>query len=145
MKLTSLPSLRLPGATRRALAGACALLFFADAALATWSIVAINRKTGEVCISRATCLARFDLQRFLPVLVVGKGGGAAQSFVDTSGVNRKIIWDGLMAGAPPALILQNLSQTDPSHQTRQYCITDFDNAPVTFTGSAAGIAKFGVS
>lgn len=149
MKLTSLPSLWLRStavrvASRRIAAGACAALVFANAALATWSIVAINRKTGEVCVSSATCLASFDLQRFLPVVVVGKGGGAAQSSIDSQGTNRKIIWDGLMGGATPTQILQTLAMFDPSHQTRQYGIVDFNNTPVTFTGSAAGIAKFGV-
>jgi uncharacterized protein DUF1028/invasin-like protein len=129
----------------RPLSYGAALLALANAVFATWSIVAVNTKTGEVCVSSATCLANFDLQRYLPVVVVGKGGGAAQSAIDASGANRKIIWDGLIAGASPALILQNLAGTDPQHQSRQYGIVDMHNPPITFTGSGAGIAKFGVA
>ncbi len=101
--------------------------------------------TGEVCVASATCLQSFDLKRGLAVLRVGQGAGAAQSFIDTSGNNRKIIWDGFGAGTPPATILAQLAAADGAHQTRQYGIVDLPNAPVTFTGALAGAAKAGTA
>lgn len=112
---------------------------------ATWSIIAVDMRTKQVVVASATCLTSFDLRRFLPVVVVGRGAGCAQSFVDTTGQNRLAIWNGLMAQQPPAQILQVLQQIDPNFQTRQYGIVDMNNTPVTFTGTGAGIAKFGVA
>jgi hypothetical protein len=121
------------------------LLTCASTATATWSIVAVNTRTKEICVASATCLTSFDLRRFLPVIVVGKGAGCAQSFVDSSGANRLAIWNGLHTYNTPANILQVLQQIDPGFQTRQYGIVDMPSTPVTFTGTGAGIAKFGVA
>jgi len=35
---------------------------------ATWSIVAVNARTGEVGAASVTCLANFDLRRAAPVI-----------------------------------------------------------------------------
>ncbi len=113
-------------------------------ALATWSLVAIDHATGEVAVASATCLANFNLKRFLPVISVGKGAGAAQSFIDTSGQNRVRMFAGFNEGRTPAEILAELEATDSSHQTRQYGIASFDGPPVTFTGTGAGQARAGV-
>jgi hypothetical protein len=71
------------------------LLLLAGSARATWSIIAVNTRTREICVSSATCLANFDLQRWLPVVVVGKGAGCAPSFVGNSGLNRLAVFNGL--------------------------------------------------
>ena len=118
---------------------------FGSPALATWSIVALNTRTGEVCVASATCIASFPLERWLAVLSVGKGGAAAQSAVDSTGANRLTIWNGLQSGATPAEILEQLAQSDPSHQGRQYGIVSFDGDPVSFTGWSAGLARSSVS
>ncbi len=116
----------------------------APQAWATWSIVVVNRKTGEVGVTSATCIEDLDLRRYLPVIVVGKGAAAAQSFIDPQGGNRQQIWLGLEAGYPPERILQMLGGTDSGHATRQYGIVSRVGAPVTFTGSGAGLARLGV-
>lgn len=122
-----------------------AALWLSSPALATWSIVALNKVTGEVCVASATCIdGNFPLKRYLPVVVVDKGAAAAQSFIDTGAFNRKRIWNHLHAGADPQSILDLLESTDSQHETRQYGIVSFTGAPVTFTGSLAGAAKFGV-
>lgn len=133
----------LPSA-RRFLSLALAFLLLVPAAQATWSIVVVNRATGEVCVASATCITNFSLKRWLPVVVVGKGGGAAQSAVDIDGTNRLKIRDGLLAGDTPQEILDLLAQHG-AHQSRQYGIAAFDGAPVTFTGTGAGEAKYGVA
>ncbi len=129
----------------RLFTAALGLLLLAQPALSTWSIVVVNTKTGEVCVAAATCLPNAPLKNMLPVLVTGHGVAAAQSVIDTGAVNRKIIWDGFHAGLTPDQILQQLAQTDPQHQARQYGIVDLFNSPVTFTGSGAGAAASGVA
>lgn len=120
-------------------------ILLAGDALATWSIVLVNIHTGEVGVASATCIdGKFPLKRWLPVVVVGKGAGAAQSAVDVTGVNRAKIFNGLQAGLTPQEILDDLAQSS-SHQSRQYGIAAFTGDAVTFTGSGAGEGKFGVT
>ncbi len=121
------------------------LVVCAGPALATWSIVVVNRVTGEVCVASATCIGnKFPLKVWLPVIAVEKGGGVAQSAVDSTGGNRLVIWNGLQAGLAPARILDQLSKNDGWFQQRQYGIVDFNASPITFTGSQAGKACLGV-
>ena len=127
----------------------CTLLFcwamLAPLASATWSIVVINRATGEVCVACATCIGgKFPLKKWVPVIVVEKGAAAAQSFVDSLGGNRMLIWNKMHGGVVPERILDLLEKQDGGHQTRQYGIVSFDGDPVTFTGTGAGLARYGV-
>ncbi|MBL8862191.1 MAG: DUF1028 domain-containing protein [Planctomycetes bacterium] len=129
----------------RLLALLLSLLVLAAPARATWSIVVVNHRTGEVCVASATCLAGFDLKPALCVLRVGEGGAAAQSVVDTSGANRLAIWNELANGTAPADIVTLLGTQDSLHQRRQYGIVSLRAGPATFTGSQCGQARFGVS
>ncbi|MCK6447118.1 MAG: DUF1028 domain-containing protein [Planctomycetes bacterium] len=126
--------------TLRRFVSLVALCALAAPALATWSIVVVNTRTGEVGVAGATCLLG-DLERILPVVVPGVGGGCAQSMVDVSAQNRLVIYDGLLGGFAPADILAALAATDPQHQKRQYGIVNLLDTPVTFTGNGAGKAK----
>ncbi len=137
----------LARAARPLLFAALALVLLVPRAAATWSIIVVDRITGEVVISSATCLANFNLRKNLAVVVVGKGAGAAQSAIDLSGVNRLKIFEGLIAGDSPQEILDLLAQTDNGHQSKQYGIvsTDPAQAPITFTGNQAGLAATGVT
>ncbi|MEM7309293.1 MAG: DUF1028 domain-containing protein [Planctomycetota bacterium] len=123
----------------RALAPIAGLALLASPAPATWSIVAVNTETGEVCVATATCLTDLDIQLAVPVIVVGQGAAAAQSFV--SFVNKKRIYDGFLAGDTPAEILAFLEANDGFHQGRQYGIVDLFSPSASFTGSFAGEAK----
>jgi hypothetical protein len=122
---------------KRLLSAATALTLAAGAASATWSIVLINTRTGEVGVASATCLENFDLRANTPVLLCGVGGATAQSFVDSTGQNRVLIRDRLLAGVDPAQILAELSTFDSGHQTRQYGIADVRGRAVTFSGTSA--------
>jgi hypothetical protein len=102
-------------------------------------------RTGEIAIGSATCLTNFDLRQGLPVVVVGRGAGAAQSFVDVTGSNRARIRLGLIQDKPPDQILEQLDFYDPNHQTRQYGIADHRGRTLTFTGSGAGEFAAGVT
>ena len=128
-------------ATRLAALAFAVLLALAPPASATWSIVLVDTKTGEVAIAGATCLESLNLEQFLPVIVVGKGGAVAQSAIDTAAKNRKKIFEQLQLGTPPAEILQIVLDGDIAKSTRQYGIVDLSPASVGYTGGAAGKAK----
>src|SRR5687768_2190919 len=78
-----------------------ALGFFllAENASATWSVVAVDRATGLVVISSATCVAQQSFERFpakdlrdvQAIVVPGKGVAAAQAAVDRTRENQKLI------------------------------------------------------
>jgi hypothetical protein len=114
-----------------------ALALVAGSATATWSIVLINTRTGEVGVASATCLQNFDLRANTPVLLCGVGAATAQSFVDATGQNRVLIRDRLLSGVDPAQILNELSAFDSGHQTRQYGIADVRGRTLTFSGTGA--------
>ncbi|MGE3174915.1 MAG: DUF1028 domain-containing protein [Planctomycetota bacterium] len=105
---------------------------------ATWSIILVDTRTGEVAIASATCLTGFDLQLNASIVLVGRGAAAAQSFVDTTGANRVLIFTQLQAGTDPAQILAQLAIADTAHQSRQYGIVDTQGRAIGFTGTGAG-------
>jgi hypothetical protein len=104
---------------------------------ATWSIVLVDTKTGEVGVAACTCLEGLDLLKLLPVMVVGHGGGAAQSAIDTTGANRKKMYDQLLLGTPPADIIPILLDGDLQKKARQYGIADLSPAAAGYTGGGA--------
>ncbi|UYV12763.1 MAG: DUF1028 domain-containing protein [Phycisphaera sp.] len=117
---------------------AAALLSAAGTAQATWSILLVDTRTGEIALGSATCLTSFDLRANTPVIITGVGAATAQSFVDSSGRNRVRIRDGLALGLTPSEILADLSTFDSGHQTRQYGIVDTTGLAATFSGTGAG-------
>jgi len=125
---------------RHALAAtAAALSACAGTAQATWSIVLVDTRTGEVALGSATCLTGFDLRANTPVLLTGVGGATAQSQADTNGVNRAFIRDGLLTATPPSQILTGLLTFDsPNGQRRQYGIADVLGRAATFSGTLNG-------
>mgnify|MGYP001140468392 CR=1 FL=1 len=121
-----------------ALASSAAVLSAAGTANATWSILLVDTRTGEIALGSATCLTGFDLRANTPVIITGVGAATAQSFVDGSGRNRVRIRDGLALGLTPAEIFADLSTFDPGHQTRQYGLVDATGGTGTFSGTVAG-------
>ncbi len=122
-----------------------ALLVLAFPVHATWSIVVVNTKTGEVSIAGATCLENFDLKRWLPVMRVGVGGGVAQGLIDTGAPHRIIIWNGLIAGDSPGEIVDTLISQGSGVVNRQFGVVNFKGAPATLSGSGLGVAFHGVT
>ena len=122
----------------RALLSILVAAVFAGSLRATWSIILIDTRTGEIAIASATCLTGFDLQREACVVLVGRGAAAAQSFVDLSGANRVLIFTQLGAGTDPTQILAQLAATDTGHQSRQYGIVDTQGRAIGFSGTGAG-------
>ncbi|MFH0947306.1 MAG: DUF1028 domain-containing protein, partial [Planctomycetota bacterium] len=111
------------------------LLLVAPSAVATWSIAAVDRATGEVAVAGATCLNGMNLERFLPVIRVGQGVGVAQAVVDTSCANRQVMWEGLASGLSPEEILAVIELQDASFHDRQIGMVDLQGRALTFTGN----------
>ena len=108
------------------------------AASGTWSIVLVDKKTGEVASGCATCLEGLDLEIYCPVILVGIGAANAQSQIDSTGANRQYIWAKMQEGKAPVGIIADLAGLDPGHQNRQYGIADLNGRKKTFTGANCG-------
>lgn len=122
---------------RHLLSSLLALCLIASPVCATWSILIIDTRTGEIAIGSATCLTGFNLRAITPVLRVGRGAACAQAAVNINSVaNRQVIWNMLQTFASPQQILAALAAADPQHETRQYGIIDVTGGKVTFTGAA---------
>ncbi len=105
---------------------------------ATWSIVAVNLATGEVAVASATCIPGDDIRAAVPILVVGRGAGAAQYAVDPLARNRRIMFDGFSNGETPRMIFDEIRANGPgSLQLRQFGIVGLNGPPLTFTGNFA--------
>lgn len=122
----------------RSCAGVAAFVSLSGSASATWSIVIVNTRTGEVAAASATCLTGFDLQANTPVMLTGIGAATAQSAVDSDSSNRTFIRDRLNFGTAPQDILAGLLTFDSSPQSRQYGMVDVAGRAATFTGTQAG-------
>ncbi|MGE3166476.1 MAG: DUF1028 domain-containing protein [Planctomycetota bacterium] len=103
-------------------------------ASATWSIVLVDKRTGEVGIASVTCLTGLDLRAITPVVLVERGAAAVQAAGDFDGVRRPILRAELLAGTAPADILTLLAAV-PGHALRQYGIVDVWGRTATFSGS----------
>ncbi len=125
---------------RKALVMTALLGLLAGTANATWSIVMVDSRTGEIAIGSATCLTNFDLKRGSPVVRVGVGAAAAQSSVDSTGANRQLIYAELGNGTDPQQILTLLRENEgrQAHNSRQYGIVDVRGRAVTFSGNRNG-------
>ncbi len=113
-------------------------LFLASPAKATWSIVVINRETGELAVATSTCIAGFDIATAVPVIRVGYAAGAAQSFVISQATNRRRIFRNSLRGATPQQLLDLIEASDGGFENRQFGIVAFSGAPVTHTGDFNG-------
>ncbi len=129
---------------RRGLLAVVAFCLLLGQAFATWSIVVVNRVTGEICVASATCIESFNLRLNLSILAQEAGAGAAQSMVSSVAI-RTLINDLLLQGVPPDEILTAVEAADPLFQSRQFGIVDLYGRAATFTGSADGAFADGVT
>jgi len=119
---------------------ACCLLS-AESASATWSVIAVDRASGRVVISSATCVPQqafagfpaTDLRDVQAIVVPGKGVAAAQANVDSTRANQKLIYAEFQKGTAPDAILTML-KSDPRIAARQFGIVDLEGRMVGFSG-----------
>jgi Raf kinase inhibitor-like YbhB/YbcL family protein len=124
---------------KRALFALVALLTLPASAFATWSVIAVDRASGRVVISSATCVDRDDL--FLmgvqAVVVPGKGVAACQAAVDGTHKNQMLVYEELKKGTDPKRIIEMLSE-DPAFQSRQFGILDLQGRTAGHSGLTNG-------
>lgn len=130
---------------RLALAATGLLVLSAGTAHATWSILIVDTRTGEIGVASATCLTALDLREITPMLVSGLGGLTAQSAGDTRGVNRTFVRDRMIEGVAPDDIVTMLADFDPGHESRQYGLLDVHGRAATFSGTQDGPWAGGVT
>ncbi len=118
---------------------------------ATWSVIAVDRRTGRVVIASATCVSqqRFDgfpaagLMDIQAIVVPGVGVAAAQAGVDRTRENQRLIYRELKDGTEPSDIIEMLRQ-DPDIERRQFGIVDLQGRCAGFSGSGNGQASLAV-
>ena len=138
---------------RWALLSLIALAILPTAASATWSVIAIDARTGRIIVASATCVAqgRFagfpakGLMDVQAIVVPGVGVAAAQAGVDNTRENQRLIYAQLKAGTHPEQILE-LLQADPNIERRQFGIIDRQGRSAGFSGSGnspASLSQYG--
>ena len=123
-------------------------------AFATWSVIAVNAKTGQVIIASATCvrqsafptrapIAARDLMDVQAVIVPGIGVAACQAGADNTRRNQMLVYAELKKGTPPQQILELLKQ-DPDVERRQFGILAIPNVgTITAANNMAGFSGSG--
>jgi uncharacterized Ntn-hydrolase superfamily protein len=118
---------------------------------ATWSVIAVDARTGRVVIASATCVPQARLLAFparglmdvQAIVVPGIGVAAAQAGVDRTRANQTLVYEQLKAGTDPRLILDML-RADPDINRRQFGIVDMQGRSIGFSGSGNSAASLSV-
>ena len=119
---------------------------------ATWSVVAVDTRTGQVVIASATCVAqgRFagfpakGLMDIQAIVVPGVGVAAAQAGVDGTRANQRLVHEEMKKGTPPDRIIEMLS-ADPQFERRQFGIVDLQGRCAHHSGADNGAASLAVA
>jgi len=124
---------------RTIIAVALAALLLPASASATWSIIAIDRATGRMVISSATCAATApnQLKLLQAIVIPGVAIAAAQAGVDRTHENQKLIYAELQRGTDPAAIIRML-RDDPRIENRQFGIIDMQGRTAGHSGAENG-------
>ena len=132
------------------------LVIAATPAFATWSVVAVDAKTGQVIIASATCVRQAgfpsrkpngarDLMDVQAVIVPGVGVAACQAGVDNTRENQMLVYNEIKKGTPPAEIIELLKK-DPNIERRQFGIVSIPNGgTITPQNNRAGFNGSGNS
>ena len=125
-------------------------------AFATWSVIAIDAKTGQVIIASSTCVRQQgfperkpngarDLMDVQAVIVPGVGVAACQAGVDNTRENQMLVYREIKKGTPPADIIEMLKK-DPNVERRQFGIVSITNGgTITPQNNRAGFNGSGNS
>ncbi|HYB97167.1 MAG TPA: DUF1028 domain-containing protein [Vicinamibacterales bacterium] len=140
----------------RILLATSVILLTASPAFATWSVIAIDAKTGQVIIASATCVRQQgfpdrkpngarDLMDVQAVLVPGVGVAACQAGVDNTRENQMLVYREIKKGTPPAEIIEKL-KSDSNIERRQFGIVMIPNGKtITPQNNRAGFNGSGNS
>jgi hypothetical protein len=114
------------------------LFLAAPLAEATWSIVIVNTRTGEVGIAVASCTPQFDLHVGVPVIVVGHGSAVWQANGDATFKGRPAAWSTLMAGGSAQEAIDLWLANDPFSNGKQAAVASLDGDAVPHTTPSTG-------
>ena len=117
---------------KRLILAAVFVLVAHSTAFATWSVIALDARTGQVIIASATCVRQAgfpqrkpngarDLMDVQAVIVPGVGVAACQAGVDNTRENQMLVYNELKKGTPPEQIIEMLKK-DPNIERRQFGI-----------------------
>ncbi len=143
---------------KRVLAVVALLLCAQGSSFATWSVIAVDKSTGQVIIASATCVrqSRFpprpsrDLMDVQAVIVPGVGVAACQAGVDGTRENQMLVYRELAKGTEPAQIIELLrahenAKDEPLMERRQFGIVDLQGRSAGFNGENNSAASLYVS
>jgi uncharacterized Ntn-hydrolase superfamily protein len=101
----------------------------------TWSVIAIDQKSGQASIAAASCVDDIDdgMRDAIAVIVPGKAVAACQAAVDRTHQNHALVFQELQKGTEPHHILELLS-ADPQFQSRQFGILDMQGRVASHSG-----------
>lgn len=148
---------------RRAALGLLFVLACCSPAFATWSVIALDSRTGQVIIASATCVRQSgfpqrqpngsrDLMDVQAVIVPGLGVAACQAGVDNTRQNQMLVYNELKKGTPPPQIIELLKAQEAARQPenqmerRQFGILAMPNGgTITARNNRAGFNGSGNS
>lgn len=127
------------------------LLILQSSAWATWSVIAVDKKTGQVIIASATCVAQAGFPRRQPlpsrdlmdlqaVIVPGLGVAACQAGADNTHNNQMLVFEELKKGTDPGKIIE-LLHADPDIERRQFGVLDLQGRSAGFNGKGNSTAS----
>lgn len=130
---------------KRLLLALALLVVVRSTAFATWSVIALDARTGQVIIASATCVRQAGFPQRMPVpsrdlmdlqavIVPGVGVAACQAGADNTRENQMLVYNELRKGTPPEQILEMLKK-DPNIERRQFGILAM---PAAGTGGGRG-------
>ncbi len=132
----------------RVLMAMAAVALLPGALSATWSVIALDMRTGRLVVASATCVPQGRLLTFpakglmdvQAIVAPGFGVAVAQAGVDRTRENQTLIYEQLKAGTRPERIIEMLSE-DPDFQRRQFGIADMYGRWASHSGSGNGAAS----
>jgi uncharacterized Ntn-hydrolase superfamily protein len=148
---------------RNAALGFVLLLATGSPAFATWSVIALDSRSGQVIIASATCVRQSgfperqpngsrDLMDVQAVIVPGLGVAACQAGVDNTRENQMLVYNELKKGTPPPRIIELLKAHEAARKPedqmdrRQFGILAMPNGgTITARNNRAGFNGSGNS
>jgi uncharacterized Ntn-hydrolase superfamily protein len=113
-----------------------AIMLASGRAAATYSIVALDRRTGAFGQAVASCVPLATLDR-VPGVVPGKGAVMTQSYLFPDAHAKALALLGKSAPAPDVLAAMIDPAFDPDFSLRQYAVIDARAGARSFTGAGA--------
>lgn len=128
---------------RRPLSLLLAVLLLAAPVRATWSILVLDTRTGEIVIASATCVDNSDLLNWTPVVIPGVGVAVCQAASPTD--LKVLIHERMLLGHSPERIKTRIDKKYGTVGSFQYAILDMQGRSLLFTGGTNGAWAGGVT